>query len=103
MLLNFCFSPVNLAFITGRGWGSTKNLEGQSENCFSSHTHVMEYYSAAERNAPSTHGKTWINPQYILLSERIQSEEVAHSMTPLMTFRERQSYIDDKQIMGWGI
>lgn len=62
----------------------------------------MEYYSA-ERNAPPTYGKTWINLQYTLLSERLQSAEAAHSMTPLMTFRERQSYVDDKQIMGWGV
>ena len=63
----------------------------------------MEYYSAIKRNEPSTHGKTWINLQYILLSERIQSEEAAHIMIPLMTFWERQSYIDDKQIMRWGV
>ena len=79
------------------GGVSTKN-PGQSENCFSSHTYAMEYYSTAERNEPSTYGKTWINPQYILLSESVQSEEAAHSMTPLMTFWERQSYISNKQI-----
>ena len=30
MLLNFCFSPVNLSFVGGRGVGgvSDKNLEG---------------------------------------------------------------------------
>ena len=63
----------------------------------------MEYYSTVERNAPSTYGKTWITLQYILLSERIQSEEATHSMIPLMTFYERQRYIDDKQIMGWDV
>ena len=60
----------------------------------------MEYYS--ERSKPSTRGKIWINLQYILLSERIQSEEAAHSKTPFMTYWEMQSYINDKQIMGWG-
>ena len=30
--------------------------------------------------------KTWLNLTCILLSERIQSEETAHSMTPFMTF-----------------
>ena len=27
-------------------------MEGQSENCFSSHTHAMEYYSSVVRNKP---------------------------------------------------
>ena len=36
------FSPGNLSLI----------MEGQSENCFSFHTHAMEYYSSVARNEP---------------------------------------------------
>lgn len=63
----------------------------------------MKYYSAIESSEPSTNGNTWINLQCILLSERIQYEEAAHSMTPFITFQERQSYIDGKPILEWGV
>ena len=51
------------------------------DNCFSSHTHAMEYHSAMKKNEPSTQENTRVNLTCILLSERIMSEEDAHSMT----------------------
>ena len=38
--------------------------------------HTMEYYSVIKRNDLSSHGKTWRNLTYMLLSERSQYENV---------------------------
>ena len=47
------------------------------------YTHMMEYYSAIQKNEILPFGKTWINLEGFMLSERSQTEKDKYCMISL--------------------
>ena len=45
-------------------------------------THTMEYFSALERKVILTHATTWVNLEYIMLSEMNQLQKNKYCMIP---------------------
>ena len=95
MLLNFCFSPNILALIMEKE-GSVKNQKGRGKLFFLLYTCKAIILNSGQEWKVSP-WKTGINVRCIWLSERMRSEEAEYSMTPLMTFLERQIYTDVKR------
>ena len=100
MLLNFCFSPDILALIMEKE-GSTKNQKGRGKLFFLLYTCKAIILNSGQEWKVSP-WKTGISVRCICLSERTQSEEAEYSMTPLMTFLEKQIYTDVKRDPGVG-
>lgn len=64
------------------------------------HIYTMEYYPTIKRNEVLVHATTRMNPEYIMLSERTQSQKTMNCMIP---FIRRQIYIHRKKIVvAWG-
>ena len=60
----------------------------------------MEYYSALEKKAVLSHGKTWMDPEDTMPSEISWSQKDKHCMSPLnMRYLEQTSSWKEK----WGV
>ena len=46
--------------------------------------HIMDYYSAIQRNEGLKYATTWMNLDNIMLSERIQSQKTIYCVIPFI-------------------
>ena len=60
-----------------------------------------EYYSAIKRNEVLIHATTWMNPENTMLSERSQTQKIAHcTILSTRSVQCRQSHRNRKHSSG---
>ena len=65
--------------------------------------HIMKYYSRIKINKLSQHENTWMNPKYILISERSQSERAIYFRVPVFWHYVKSKTRDGKKISDFRV